>query len=77
MKEKEFIKSLIKIGVENKKKGKIFYLPTSDTNMMIAIKNWNYIKKYYHILGFKNFSKPNDFVFNKYKMYKILNKKKF
>ena len=35
MKEKEFIKSLIKIGVENKKKGKIFYLPTSDTNMMI------------------------------------------
>ena len=76
MKEKEFIKSLIKIGVENKKKGKIFYLPTSDTNMMIAIKNWNYIKKYYHILGFKNFSKPNDFVFNKYKMYKILKQKK-
>lgn len=76
MKEKRFIKSLIKLGIENKKKGKLFYLPTSDTNMMIAIKNWNYIKKYYHILGFKNFSKPNDFVFNKYKMYKILKQKK-
>lgn len=78
VREKEFIKKLFtKIkNIKLKKNKKIFYLPTSDTNMMIAINNWNKFKKYFSILGNKNFSSPNKNVYCKYTMYRFLKEKK-
>jgi predicted ATP-grasp superfamily ATP-dependent carboligase len=76
IKEKEFVKKLFndlkKINI--KKNKKIFYLPTSDTNMMVAINNWKRFKKYFKILGGKNFSSPNKSVYCKYSMYNFLKK---
>ena len=72
--EKEFIKKLIFNIKKVKKNKKIFYLPTSDTNMMIAINNWNILKKYFYIHGNKNFSKPNKNVYCKFNMYQFLKK---
>ena len=74
--EKEFIKRLINYikKIKKNKNKKIFYLPTSDTNMMVAINNWNRLKKYFNILGSKNFSKPNKKVYCKFTMYHFLKK---
>ena len=42
---------------------------------MIAIKNWNYIKKYYHILGFKIFQNLMILFLTNTKCIRFLNKK--
>ena len=64
-KEKKFIKILKSFASKYKLKEKIFYLPTSDTNMMVAINNWKQLSKKFYILGNKFFSKPNKNVFCK------------
>tara|TARA_B100001540_G_C15816097_1_gene647530 strand:+ start:2296 stop:3522 length:1227 start_codon:yes stop_codon:yes gene_type:complete len=76
--EKEFLKKIILLGKKLKSKNKIktFYIPTSDTNMMIAINNWKKISKYFFILGNKKFSKPQKKVYCKYTMFKFLKKNK-
>lgn len=67
--EKNFISKILKLRKKNKK---IFYLPTSDTNMMVAINNWKKISKNFYIFGNKYFSKPNKSVFCKMSMFKKL-----
>ena len=76
--EKKYLHKVIKLGkdLKIKNKKKTFYLPTSDTNMMIAINNWSELSKYFFILGNKTFSRPNKNVFCKYSMFKFLKKNK-
>lgn len=74
--EKKFLKKIIRLKKNYQLKDKIFYLPTSDTNMMVAANNWDILSNHFYILGNKNFSKPNKNVFCKMKMFKILNNKK-
>lgn len=74
-KEDKFIKEIKKLHSKSTKKSeKFFYLPTSDTNMMVAIKNWKKISKSFFILGNKSFSKPNKNVYCKLSMFRLFEK---
>lgn len=71
-KEDKFIQQIKKLHSKFKKNSeKFFYLPTSDTNMMVAIKNWKKISKNFFILGNKSFSKPNKNVYCKFSMFRL------
>ena len=53
----KFLRKLIEIGkfLKNINNQKSFYIPSSDTNMMVVIDNWSKLSNYYLILGNKNF----------------------
>ncbi len=75
----KFVKKLVEIGKFLKKinNQKSFYMPSSDTNMMVAIDNWNKLSNYYLILGNKKFTKPNKFVYSKIHTFNFLKKNNF
>ncbi len=75
----KFLRKLIEIGkfLKNINNQKSFYIPSSDTNMMVVIDNWSKLSNYYLILGNKKFSKPNKFVYSKIHTYNFLKKNNF
>lgn len=75
----KFITKLVEIGkfLKNINNQKSFYIPSSDTNMMVAVDNWNKLSNYYLILGNKKFSKPNKSVYSKIHTYNFLKKNNF